>query len=229
MRYAVALAGALAVFFSGGGHAEPCAGTQVHFSLQRSQAVAVDRLQANLYTEVQAADMATVNARLNRISQAVKAAAEPYAPEVVVQTRTFRSWPVYDAKRKVIMAWRGRYGVQVKGPLADETLQAVAALQRQLTLSGIMPLLSDARRRAVREKLELAVLKAAKQRVQAYGEALGLQQAKIRTVRFDTAGAPQPLLRTMMKRLDAAAAPAVSGGERDVAVRANVEACLLAP
>ncbi len=223
-----ALMGACLLFFSVVGHAQACKGTEIGFSMQRSQSVEVDRLQASLYTEVQAPDMAALNAQLNRISQAVKAAAEPYAPEVEVQTRTFRSWPVYESKRKVIIAWRGRYGVLLKGPVADQTTRALAALQRYLTLSGITPVVSEARRRAAREALEVAVLKEARNRAEAHAQALGRNEVLIQTVNLSGGEAPRPVFRAAMaKMMDAAPAPAIQAGTQDVRVSAHVQACVM--
>jgi len=222
-----ALAGVFLLVFSALGHAQGCKGAQVSFAAQRSQSVEVDRLQATLYAEVQTGEMAALNEQLNRISRQVKAAAEPFAPEVTVQTRTFRSWPVYDAKRKVIIAWRGRYGVEVKGPVDGQTTQAIAALQRYLTLSGIAPVLSEPRRRAVREKLELALLEEVKRRARAYAGALGYRRAEIRSVRFAQGGHVGPVLRSMAKVMDTPSAPQINAGELQVSASASIQACLL--
>ncbi|SIO09459.1 Predicted secreted protein [Sulfurivirga caldicuralii] len=226
-RY-IALLSAFLLLLSPVSQATDCAGTQISFSVARSQSVEVDRLHAKLYVEVQAGNVATINRQLNRISQQVKAAAEPYAPEVEVQTRTFSSWPVYDSKRKVIIAWRGRYGVLLKGPVADQTTRALAALQRYLTLSGITPVVSELRRRAAREALELAVLKEARKRAEAHGQALGRSEVAIQTVNLSGGEAPRPVFRAAMaKMMDAAPAPAIQAGTQDVRVSAHVQACVM--
>ena len=210
-----------------------CRGTDVYFSDRVSTEVESDQLVAGLFVEKQQNTPIALNQVLNRISQQVSQAIQSYKPDVIVQTTNYDTWPVYDDKRKQVIGWRGRLNMKLVGPLNDRTRKAIQAMQQYMTLSSLKPTVSAEKRKALRDELEVKLLKQAWQRLNRYGQALNAASVRLVEVNMRGSTRVQPVYEDAvsvmaMRKAAAPTAPvAVEGGQQQVSVSASFKGCLL--
>jgi predicted secreted protein len=181
--------------------------------------VANDEAIANLYVELQDADLARAQSLVNqRIADGV-AALKRGDPKGQVETSGYSSYPVYarDTAKKIV-GWRVRQSVTLRTIDLAALPRTVAGAQQQLALGGLDFRLS----RAAREKVEADLIQRAianlNARVAAAAQALDVPKSRVRIEELNFGGVGNerppvmPMARAALQAPDAVAEPQFDAG-----------------
>lgn len=195
---------------------------RVSFELSETSMVETDVVIARLYAQFEGAEQAAL---ANEINQTMRWALETAAgtENVEVQTQDYRTDPVYRDQR--VVAWRARQSLEVKGQDTQVISALIATLQQRLAVDGIRYEASPETRKRVERALTTKLLGAVQERASEIAHALGRDGYQL--VRIDlnaNANAPRVAYRSaQLAMADAVAPPALTQGEQNLSVRANVE------
>lgn len=211
--------------FAGPTVAEPLNYNQVSLRAQVQQSVNNDTLTVTLFTEDQDKDPAKLANRITtRLNQGLETARKN--ANIRVSSGSRSSQPVYDEKRKNIIAWRERGEIRLEGTHFAEISTTMGHLLGDLSLGGMQFSLSpDSRSNTENELIKLAI-EAFRERADIATQSLGGNDYRIVQLNLNTQFmTPRPYMqsnRMMAMAADAEmAAPAVEGGEADVSVSAD--------
>ena len=195
---------------------------RVSFELSETSMVETDVVIARLYVQFEGAEQ---SALANEVNQTMRWALEKATATagVEVQTQDYRTDPVYRDQR--VVAWRARQSLEVKGQDAQVISTLIATLQERLAVEGIRYEASPETRKRVERALTTKLLGAVQARASEIAQALGRDGYQL--VRIDlnaNANAPRVAYRSaQLAMADAVAPPALTQGEQNLSVRANVE------
>jgi predicted secreted protein len=195
---------------------------RVSFELSETSMVETDVVIARLYAQFEGAEQ---SALANEVNQTMRWALEKATGTegVEVQTQDYRTDPVYREQR--VVAWRARQSLEVKGQDAQIISTLIATLQQRLAVEGIRYEASPETRKRVEQALTTKLLGAVQARASEIAHALGRDGYQL--VRIDlnaNANAPRVAYRSAQVAMaDAVAPPALTQGEQNLSVRANVE------
>jgi predicted secreted protein len=181
--------------------------------------VANDEAVANLYVELQDADLARAQSLVNqRVAEGV-AALKRADPKATLETAAYSSYPIYsrDGGRKIV-GWRVRQSVTLRTTELAALPKAIAAGQQQLALGGIDFRLSRAARERVEAELIQRALANLNARVAAAAQALDVPKSRIRIEELNF-GVPSqerppivPMARALVQSAEAVAEPQLDAG-----------------
>lgn len=198
---------------------------QVSLRAQVQQSVNNDTLTVTLFTEDQDSDPAKLANRITTtLNQGLETARKN--ANIRVSSGNRHSQPVYDEKRKNIIAWRERGEIRLEGTDFAEISTTMGNLLGDLSLGGMQFSLSPDSRTATEDKLIKQAIEAFRQRADIATEGLGGNGYRIVQLNLNTQFmTPRPYMesnRMMAMSADAQmAAPLVEGGEADVSVSAD--------
>ena len=193
-----------------------------HISLAASASKEVnqDELQLTLYALSESEDARSSVAEVsNRIRKAL--AALNARPAVRAQTGSFTTHPVYHKQQ--ITGWRSRQTIIVKSQDAALLSQLLGQLQPYVQLDNMRYEISENVRQQVENDLITAAIKNLQERARLVTNSLGRQKYRLVDMNISTSQ-PRPQLlqaRAMSARTDAAVAPAIQPGTRQVQVLIN--------
>ncbi len=167
--------------------------------------VANDEAVANLYVELQDADLARAQSLVNQRMNEGVAQLKRADPRAQIETAGYSSYPIYsrDPAKKVI-AWRVRQNVMLRTSDLAALPRAIAGAQQQLAMAGLDFRLS----RSAREKVEGDLIQRAianlNAKIAAAAQALDVSKARIRIEELDFGGAGErppivPMARAMVQ------------------------------
>ncbi|SDU24736.1 SIMPL domain-containing protein [Halopseudomonas salegens] len=195
---------------------------QISLRAEAQQAINNDTLSVVLYAEEQHADPATLAERISqRVNQALDTAREVEGVQVASGSR--RSHPVYDDKRKNIVAWRERAEIRLESNDFATLSILTGELLTDLSLSGMQFSLSPAARQASEDALLADAIDAFRQRADLVTEQLGGSGYQIVSLNLQTqsAGPHYPRAATMMRAEADSVTPDLEAGEASVSVHAD--------
>ena len=181
--------------------------------------VANDEAIANLYVELQDADLARAQSLVNQRTAEGVAALKRGDPKGQIETSGYSSYPVYsrDTAKKIV-GWRVRQSVTLRTTDLAALPRTVAGAQQQLALGGLDFRLS----RAAREKVEADLIQRAianlNSRVAAAAQALDVPKSRVRIEELNFGGVGNerppimPMARAAMQAPDAVAEPQFDAG-----------------
>lgn len=211
--------------FAGHALADPLNYNQVSLRAEVQQSVNNDTLTVTLFVEDQDSDPAKLANRITtRLNQGLEAARKNSSIRVSSGNRY--SQPVYDEKRKNVIAWRERGEISLSGSDFAAISGTMAQLLGNLSLGGMQFSLSPATRSTTEDELIKRAIEAFRQRADIATQGLGGNTYRIVHLNINTQFmTPRPYMqsgRMMAMAADAEmAAPAVEGGEADVQVSAD--------
>lgn len=181
--------------------------------------VANDEALANLYAEVQDADLARAQSQVNQRTAEGIAQLKRGDPKAQIETSGYTSYPIYarDAAKKVT-GWRVRQSVSFRTSDLAGLARTIAGAQQQLAVAGLDFRLS----RAARERVEADLIQRAianlNARVAAAAQALDVPKSKVHIEELNFAGLGNerppivPMARAMVQSADAVAEPQFEPG-----------------
>lgn len=211
--------------FAGHTQAEPLNYNQVSLRAEVQQSVNNDTLTVTLFVEDQDTDPAKLANRITtKLNQGLEAARKNTTIRVSSGNRY--SQPVYDEKRKNVIAWRERGEISLSGTDFAAISSTMAELLGNLSLGGMQFSLSPATRSATEDELIKRAIEAFRQRADIATQGLGGNAYRIVQLNLNTQFmTPRPYAasaRMMSVAAEAqATAPSVEGGEADVQVSAD--------
>lgn len=211
--------------FAGQTLADPLNYNQVSLRAEVQQSVNNDTLTVTLYTEDQDADPAKLANRITtRLNQGLETARRN--SNIRVSSGNRYSQPVYDEKRKNVLAWRERGELSLEGTDFAAISSTMSELLGDLSLGGMQFSLSPATRSTTEDELIKLAIEAFRQRADIATQGLGGNGYRIVQMNLNTQFmTPRPYMqsgRMMAMAADAEmAAPAVEGGQADVTVSAD--------
>lgn len=205
--------------------ADPLNYNQVSLRAEVQQSVSNDTLTVTLFAEDQDRDPAELANRITtRINQGLETARRN--SNIRVSSGNRHTQPVYDEKRKNIIAWRERGEIRLEGSDFAAISATMGELLGNLGLAGMQFSLSPDSRSTTENELIQRAIEAFQQRADIATRSLGGNGYRIVNLNLNTQFmTPRPYMqssRMMAMAADAEmAAPAVEGGEADVSVSAD--------
>lgn len=205
--------------------AEPLNYNQISLRAEVQQAVNNDTLTVTLFTEDQDSDPAKLANRITtRLNQGLETARQD--SNVRVSSGNRYSQPVYDEKRKNILAWRERAELRLQGTDFAAISRTMGNLLGDLSLGGMQFSLSADARSSTEDELIKRAIEAFRSRADIATAGLGGNGYRIVQLNLNTQFmTPRPYMqsgRMMALAADAEmAAPSVEGGEAEVTVSAD--------
>lgn len=193
-------------------------GTLVVMTGHAEMEVANDEAVANLYVELQDADLARAQSQVNQRAAEGVAQLKKGDPKAQVETSGYSSYPVYgrDTAKKIV-GWRVRQGVTMRTNDLAALARTVAAAQQHLALGGVDFRLSrTARERSEGELIQRAVANL-NARVAAAAQSLDVPKSRIRIEELNfTPGSDRPpivpMARAMVQSAEPVAEPQFDAG-----------------
>ncbi|MFA5677271.1 MAG: SIMPL domain-containing protein [Pseudomonas sp.] len=225
MRLSILLPVLACLAYAGETSADPLNYNQVSLRAEVQQSVNNDTLTVTLFTEDQDTDPAKLANRITtRLNQGLETARKN--SNIRVSSGNRYSQPVYDEKRKNILAWRERGEIRMEGTDFAAISSTMAGLLGELNLGSMQFSLSPASRSSTENDLIKRAIGAFRQRADIATQGLGGNGYRIVQLNLNTQFmTPRPYMqsgRMMAMAADAEmAAPAVEGGEADVQVSAD--------
>jgi predicted secreted protein len=194
-------------------------GTLVVMTGSAELEVANDEALANLYAEVQDADLARAQSLVNQRAAEGIAQLKRGDPKAQVESTGYTSFPIYsrDAAKKVT-GWRVRQTVSFRTNDLAALARTIAGAQQQLAVAGLDFRLS----RAARERVEADLIQRAianlNARVAAAAQALDVPKSRVHIEELNFAGLGNerppivPMARAMVQSADAVAEPQFEPG-----------------
>jgi predicted secreted protein len=148
-----------------------------------------DEAVANLYAELQDADLARAQSLVNqRVADGI-AQLKRADPKAQIETAGYSSYPIYsrDPAKKVV-GWRVRQNVSLQTSDLAALPRAIAGAQQQLGLAGIDFRLSRAARERVEGELIQRAVANLNARISAAAHALDVAKSRIRIEELDFGG-----------------------------------------
>jgi uncharacterized protein len=187
-------------------------GTLVVLSGTAEIEVANDEAVANLYAELQDADLARAQSIVNqRVADGI-AQLKRADPKARIETAGYASYPIYarDPAKKVV-GWRVRQNVMLRTGDLVALPRAIAGAQQQLAVAGLDFRLSRAARERVEGELIQRAIANLNARIAAAAQALDVPKARVRIEELDFgAGGERPPIVAMARSMQAAAAEGVA-------------------
>lgn len=178
-----------------------------------------DEALANLYAELQDADLARAQSLVNQRTAEGIAQLKRADPKAQIESTGYSSYPIYsrDGGKKVV-GWRVRQSVSLRTSELAGLARTIAGAQQQLALGGLDFRLS----RAARERVEAELIQRAvvnlNARVAAAAQALDVPKSRVRIEELNFAGIggerppPIPMARAMVQSAEAVAEPQFEAG-----------------
>lgn len=211
--------------FAGHSLADPLNYNQVSLRAEVQQSVNNDTLTVTLFTEEQDADPAKLANRITaRLNQGLETARKN--SNIRVSSGNRYSQPVYDEKRKNVLAWRERGEITLEGTDFAAISSTMSSLLGDLSLGGMQFGLSPATRGTTEDELIKQAIEAFRQRADIATQGLGGNSYRIVQLNLNTQFmTPRPYMQSgrmmAMPAVAEMAAPAVEGGQADVTVSAD--------
>lgn len=211
--------------FAGQTLGEPLNYNQVSLRAEVQQSVNNDTLTVTLFAEDQHDDPAELANRItSRLNQGLETARKN--SNIRVSSGNRYSQPVYDEKRKNILAWRERGEIRLEGTDFAAISSTMGDLLGELSLGSMQFSLSPNSRSATEDDLIKRAIEAFRQRADIATQGLGGSGYRIVQLNLNTQFmTPRPYMQSGRMMAMAAnaemAAPAVEGGEADVTVNAD--------
>ena len=194
-------------------------GTLVVLTGSAEVEVANDEAVANLYVELQDADLARAQSLINQRAAEGVAQLKRGDPKAQIETSGYSSYPVYarDAAKKIV-GWRVRQSVMLRTNDLAALPRTVAGAQQQLALANLDFRLSRAARERVEAELIQRAIANLNARVAAAAQALDVPKSRVRIEELNFAGVgnerpPMPMARAMVQQApEAVAEPQFDAG-----------------
>ncbi|BCO29902.1 hypothetical protein TspCOW1_00050 [Thiohalobacter sp. COW1] len=189
---------------------------RIRFQVEVNERVANDRMQAVLAAETEAASADEVADSINRSMRwALEQSRD--IEGVTVSTGSYRITPVYRKDRPE--RWRGLQELRLEGRDFAALGQLIGTLQQRLQIKHTGFFIAAATREAVETRLIDQAIERFQQRAGQIRQRFGAETYHLVEASVNAAGGgqPQPLLR-MQAMAEAAAPPALEGGEGEVTV-----------
>ena len=204
--------------------AEEARYNQIALRAEVSQEVPRDLMMVTLYSEEQNADPAKLAATISdTINKALGQARQ--AQGVTVRQGSRNSYPIYDDKGQTITGWRERAELRLESADFPALSKLTGELLQTLKMAGMDFSIADKTRKQSEDALLKEAVAAFKARAQLATEALGGKSYKVVNLNLNSAGYPQPMVRSpmMMKaaRADSAVTPDVEAGTSEVSINAE--------
>lgn len=203
--------------------AEPLNYDLVNLQADARASVPNDLMLATLFVEVDSKDATQLAAEVTRtVNQAMKAAQAERNVKVSSGNRS--SWPVHDAKNKVV-AWRSRAELRLESRDFEAAARAIAAMQAGMQLAGVQFALAPETAAAQENALIEKAMAAFSARADLVAKSLGAKSW--RTVNINVGSnsnpPPMPYVRGMAMKTMAEEMPVqdVAGGESETSVSIN--------
>jgi predicted secreted protein len=193
-------------------------GTLVVMTGSAEMEVANDEAVANLYVEVQDADLARAQSLVNQRAAEGIAQLKRGDPKAQIETGGYSSYPVYarDAAKKIV-GWRVRQSVTLRTSNLAALASTIAGAQQQLALGNLDFRLSRAARERVEGELIQRAIANLNARVAAAAQALEVPKSRIRIEEMNFAGTQErppivPMARAMVQSSEGVAEPQFDAG-----------------
>jgi len=184
-------------------------GTLVVMSGSAEVEVANDEAVANLYVELQDADLARGQSLANQRSAEGVAALKRGDPKAQIETNGYSSYPVYarDATKKIV-GWRVHQSVMLRTSDLAALPRTLAGAQQQLALGSLEFRLSRAGREHVETELIQRAIANLNARVAAAAQALDVPKSRVKIEELNFGGGyDRPPVVPMARAMTQAAAP----------------------
>ncbi|HTT12008.1 MAG TPA: SIMPL domain-containing protein [Burkholderiaceae bacterium] len=194
-------------------------GTLVIISGSGEIDVANDEAVANLYVELQDADLARAQSLVNQRAAEGVAQLKRGDPKAQIETSGYASYPVYarDAAKKVV-GWRVRQSVSFRTSELSTLGHTLASAQQQLAVAGLEFRLSRAARERVEAELIQRAIANLNTRIAAAAQALDVPKSRVRIEELNFGGAGNerppivPVARAMVQSAEAGVEPQYDPG-----------------
>jgi predicted secreted protein len=205
-------------------------GTLVVMSGTAEMEVTNDEAVANLYVELQDAELARAQSLVNQRAAEGIAQLKRGDPKAQVETGGYSSYPVYarDAAKKIV-GWRVRQSVTLRTNDVASLARTVAGAQQQLALGSLDFRLSRAARERVEGELIQRAIANLNARVAAAAQALEVPKSRIRIEEMNFTGSHDrppvvPMARAMVQSSEAVAEPQFDAGRslQQISVTARI-------
>ena len=194
---------------------------QISLRAEATSEVAQDRMHVTLYSEAQHEDPAQLAAETTRtMNKALERARQ--AKGVAVSQGSRSSYPVYEEKGQQITAWRERAELRLESGDFATLSKLTGELMQDLKMGSMQFSVSDAIRKQNEDALLKDAVAAFRARAQLATEALGGSDYRIVSLNLSSGGGYQPEMRNFaMKSMDAAPAPDIEAGTRQISINAD--------
>jgi predicted secreted protein len=178
-----------------------------------------DEAVANLYVELQDADLVRAQSLVNQRAAEGIAQLKRADARAQIESGGYSSYPIYarDGGKKVV-GWRVRQSVSLRTHELAGLARTIAAAQQHLALGGLDFRLSRAARERVEGELIQRAIANLNARVAAAAQALEVPKSRVRIEELNFAGLggdrppPVPMARAMVQSAEAVAEPQFDAG-----------------
>jgi predicted secreted protein len=194
---------------------DPLTYDRVNLSVGVTEEVANDTLVAELYSQREGEDAASLSSDVNR---AISWAADVVAkyPAIKSQTASYSTVPVYRDQK--LVGWRVRQSIRLESRDSADLSRLIGQLQEQLSVGRIDFVISPGARREAEDRLIARALAAFKTRAALVTTELGRSDYRLVEVNIENGGiTPRPLMRAMAAE-PALAPPSLEPGTRKLQV-----------
>jgi predicted secreted protein len=190
---------------------------RVSLSASAAQEVENDTLVAVMYAQREGNDATRLAREVNKqVTQAVDRAKT--IPAVKVQTLEYSTSPVY--RKQTLSGWRVRQSIRLESRDAAALSQLIGELQEQLGVSSITYTVSPELRRQVEDGLIAEAITAFNDRAAMIAEQMKRGGYRLVEMNINNSGyQPRPMPMRTMALAEAADAPTLEAGTRQVEVR----------
>lgn len=200
---------------------------QVSLRAEAQQDVPHDQMEVILYSEEQDTDAARLAHHITSILNNAISQARHY-PQVNIKQGSRRSYPVHDAKRQTITAWRERAELRLESTDFSALSTLTAELLKTLKMSNMQFSIAAQTRLRSEDQLLQEAISAFQARADLISKALGSSSYKIVHLSLNSSGfARPPIYARSSKMLSAAMAdeaaltPEIEGGSSQVSIVAD--------
>jgi predicted secreted protein len=194
-------------------------GTLVVMTGSAEVEVANDEAVANLYVELQDADLTRAQSLVNQRAAEGIAQLKRGDSKAQIESSGYSSYPIYsrDGGKKVV-GWRVRQAVTLRTSELAGLARTLAGAQQQMALGGVDFRLSRAARERVEAELIQRAITNLNARVAAAAQALDIPKSRVRIEELNFAGAggerpiPVPMARAMVQAAEPVAEPQFEAG-----------------
>ncbi len=193
--------------------------------------VAQDEVRVTMAHELEAADAASVSAKLNEVLKTTLADAKS-ATDVQAHNGSYQVWPSTDEKGK-ITGWRGRAEIVLQSKNFDAVSALTGKLGQRMSVTDINFSLSDEARQAEEARLLSQAAQAFQDRAKHAAQAFGFAGYSVRSLNLSGRGVANPpppmaMRASAMAMKDEMVPVTLQGGRAEVTVSVSGTINLLA-
>jgi len=193
---------------------------QVSLSASAEMEVPNDRLNAELYVQVEGEDASRLAAQVNQAMEWALAQAKQVS-QVEARTEDYRTHPLY--RKQTLTGWRVRQSIRLKSADTTALSELVGRLQQRLAVESVGYELSPEARQAAENQLIAQAIDSFTARAKQVAKQFG--RAGYRLVRVDIMNgsvSPRPMYRAAAMAMDVErAAPRFQPGSQTVTITVN--------